>query len=459
MLADPRSARGYVLAMAGFVLLLLASIPAMNVLVDPLGYARVAGWRPSSPTPTESSFAAGGAWPVPHGTREAKMLNVGHYAPQSLVFGSSTVWSYVDAGYAPLRGPDGRPAFNFGLPGVSVREMLGAFEHVVALRPPQRIVLGLEFYMFSADKADSPGFFDLPMAQRPSYRMDLARFVGQRLLTADHTSAALAKVGEPLVSRLASVWAERTKAFSWFPFAGPNYGIGVGGGDRPASTPAPAAPAARTARADFLKTMLEGDRVIIAGIYPAPGRPFRFVDDEGWSSLEAIRKMVALARAHDIDLRLYLSPNHARSYEEIRLMGWWPQFEAWERRLALILEDDARAHPSRPRVPLWDFGGYNSVTIDPVVDLPPSPAGFARYADSIHFKTDASYMFLDRMFGTAGSQAIPGDFGTLLTGDSVETHLAGMRTAQRSYSAANADDIAEMAKVLESLGRLSPRTP
>ena len=459
MVADPRQARRYVLIMGCFVLVLLASIPAMNVIVDPLGYARAAGWRPSNPTATEAALAAGGAWPVPHGTREAKMLNVGHYAPQSVLFGSSTVWSYVDAGYLPLRAGDGRSAFNFGLPGISARELLGAFEHVVALNPPKRIVIGLEFYMFSADKLNSPGFFDLPMAQRSSYRFDFAQFIGRRLLTADHTYAALALLWEPLVKRMASLWAEQTKTLSWFPFAGPNYGIGVGGGDRPAAAPAPVAPAARTARADFLKMMLDGDRVIIAGIYPAPGQPFRFVDDAGWSSLDAIRRMISLARAHDIDLRFYLSPSHARSYEAIRLMGWWPEFEAWQRELAAMVEEDARAHPDRPRIPLWDFGGFNSVTTDTVVDLPPNPAGFARYADSIHFKTDVGYMFMDRMFGTAGAQAIPPDFGVLLGGDTVEGHLARMREAQRAYASENAADIADVAAVLESLGRLKPLAP
>jgi len=437
-------------AMGVAVAALLGSIPTVNIVMDPLGYARVAGWRPANPTAVELSLAAGGAWPVPHGTREAKMLNVAFYAPQSVVFGSSTVWSYVDSGYAPLRDADGRPAYNFGLPGVSIRELLAAFEHVVALHPPRRAVIGLEFYMFAADKPTSPGFFDLPLAQRPSYRRDLARFVGQRLFTADYTYASQAKLWEPLVQRAGSLWAERT----WFKGTGPNFGIAVGPGPRPAEgAPPPPAPPDRVSRSKFLQGMIDGDRVIIAGIYPVPGQPFRFVDNEGWSSLEAMRRLVSVARAHGVDLRFYLSPHHARSYEAIRLMGWWPQFVEWERGLAAILEQDANTHPGQRRYPLWDFGGYTSVTTDPVVDLPTGRAGFRLYADSIHFKTEVGYMFMDRIFQTEGAQKLPVDFGVLVAGTTVEEHLSGMARAQQRYASANVEDIAAIERMLESLGR------
>src|SRR6185436_18052450 len=119
--ADARQARRYLMAMMLAVAALLAAIPTMNVVMDPLGYARVAGWRPSRPTDEELARAARGTWPVPDGTREAKVLNVAYYAPHVVVFGSSTVFGYLDVEYPPLRDTDGRPAFNFGLGGASMR--------------------------------------------------------------------------------------------------------------------------------------------------------------------------------------------------------------------------------------------------------------------------------------------------------------------------------------------------
>ena len=164
--------------------------------------------------------------------------------------------------------------------------------------------------------------------------------------------------------------------------------------------------------------------------------------------------MVSLAREHDINLYFYLSPNHARSYEQIRMMGWWPIFEAWERELTAVLDEDAKAHPDKMRIPLWDFGGYNSVTTAGVVDVPPEPAGFRFHADSHHFKTDVSVMFLDRMFPTTAAGKIPPDFGVLLTGSNIDAHLAETNRGHEAYASANKDEVAAMSRVIESLGRL-----
>jgi hypothetical protein len=433
MAIEQQGARRYMVTMGFTVALVLAGIPAINLGVDPLGYARVAGWRPAFPNEQEASLAAGGAWPAPGGQREAKILNVNYYRPQSALFGSSTVWSYVDSGYAPLRAADGRAAYNFAMPGVSMREMVAAFEHLVALHPPARVVVGLEFFMFSADKAPAPGYFDLPLAQRPTYRRDLNRFVAQRLFTADYTYAAQQQL--------------------WFKPA-PNFGIGVGAGAREApAEPVAPPPSARLSRTGWLEKMIEADRLIIAGVYPGAGQPFRFVDDEGWSSLAAMRRMIELARAYDIDLRFYLSPNHARSFEAIKYMGWWPQFETWQRELVSMVEADRVAHPAQSEIPLWDFGGYTSLTTDPVADAPPYSAGYRWYWDGFHFKREVGYMVLDRMFAT-GAAALPSDFGVRLTADTIGDHLTGMSRAQQQYESTHGDEVDGIITMLKGIGRL-----
>lgn len=411
---------------------LLGTVPALNIAVDPLGYVRAAGWRPSSPSDAEMALASSGAWPVAHGTREAKVLNVRYYEPESVYFGSSTVWSYVDTGYAPLRTTDGRRAFNFGLAGVTMRELLAVFEHVVALKPPARVVIGLEFYMFSADKPTAPGFDDLPLAHRPTYRQDLWWFVGQRLLSSESTYKSVDILSRTVLDRL-RFWT---------------------------STPVEAAAnhqaAAPLSRERFAQLMIDSDKVILTALYPDTGRPFRMSDDAGWSSLDAVRRIVALARAHQIDLTMYISPSHARSFEAIRLLGLWPRFEEWQRGLASVLADDASAYPDRAPVLLWDFCCYNAVTTDPVVAPPGEDAGFRYYADSVHFKTVVGYMVMDRIFATEASRVLPPDFGVLLTEDSVEAHLSEIRRGQREYAASHPEDVEAVAAALESLGRIRP---
>lgn len=413
---------------------LLASVPALNIAVDPLGYARAAGWRPSHPTELELAFASSGAWPVAHGTREAKVLNVRYYAPESVFLGSSTVWSYVDTGYAPLRTADGRRAYNFGMAGATMRELLTVFEHVVALKPPVRVVIGLEFFMFSADKPSSPGFHDLPLAHHPTYRQDLWRLVSQRLLSADSTFESATILSRSMFNRFTH----------WF---------------APAVEAAGHGQAAPMTREQFSQLMIDGDKVILTALYPDTGRPFRFADDAGWSSLEAFRRLVAIARAHQVDLRVYISPNHARSYEAIRLLGWWPQFEAWQHGLVSILADDAKLHPGQAPVPLWDFCCYSSVTTDPIAAPPGEAAGFRWFADSIHFKTVVGFMLMDRIFATEEGRALPTDFGVLLTADNIEARIGETRRLQRDYTASHPEDVEAVATALESLGRIKADAP
>lgn len=422
------TARRYMIAMAIVVAALLGSLAAMNIAIDPLGYARAAGWRPATPDALEAQFQASGAWPVPHGTREAKIFNVGLYAPTTIYFGSSTVWSYVDAGYPPILWSDGRKAYNFGLAGVSAREMAAAFEHAVTLDPPRRVLVGLEFYMFSADKPSAPGYDNLPFAQRPSYRRDYWEFISQQVFSSANTTESAAIVWDA-IKKTATRWLSPS--------------VAAAGRD----VSAPRTPA------EFAELMLSVDKIQIVSLYPEAARPFRFTSDDGSSTLDAVRRMVELARQHDIDLRIYLSPNHARAFETIRLLGWWPQFEEWQRQLVTIVDDDARRNPGKRPVELWDFCCYNGITTDPVAQLEDG-AGFRHFADTIHFKTAVGYMVMDRMFATENAAALPADFGVRLSAGTINDHLAGIRAAQRRYQDTHPDDVRAVVNALQAVGRL-----
>ncbi len=406
------------------VTLALVALVALGLVMDPLGYAGAAGWRPLKPTEAELALSSSGGWPVPHGTREAKLLNVKFYQPESVYFGSSTVWSYIDTGYPPLRWTDGRRAYNFGLAGVNIREMLASFEHTVALKPPRRIVVGLEFYMFAADKPDSPDFAGIPLANRPTYRRDLTMFVARHVLTADYISASAVLAWKALAG--------------WFVARVHAAGLDA---------------QALLTRDDFVRIMLDNDKVILTALYPYRDRPYRLIDDHGQSSIDAVRRMIALAREHDIDLRIYLSPNHARSFEAIRLLGWWPQFEQWQRGLAAAIDEDAKAHPGAAPIPLWDFCCYNSITMDPIVEPKGDNAGFKNFADQIHFKTQVGFLVMDRIFNTPAAATLPADFGVRIDGSNIDAHLADIARAHSAFEQSHREDIDAEVRALQALGR------
>ena len=45
---DMRAPQHYVLTVLATTIVLLTSIPAVNIAVDPYGHARLAGWRPAT---------------------------------------------------------------------------------------------------------------------------------------------------------------------------------------------------------------------------------------------------------------------------------------------------------------------------------------------------------------------------------------------------------------------------
>ena len=130
----------------------------------------------------------------------------------------------------------------------------------------------------------------------------------------------------------------------------------------------------------------------------------------------------------------------------IRLMGWWPQYERWQQALVDLIDEEARTS-GRPPVPLWDFGGYSSITTDPVQAFPDGTYGYRWYADAIHFSTEVGYMCLDRVLGVTPAPGLPDDFGVRLTRESLAVHQSGVREAQVRYVSSHADDAAALAGV------------
>jgi hypothetical protein len=112
---------------------LAASGLTLNISYDSSGVLAALSLKPVRPAASDLWNATGGLYPMPAGNREAKALNAIWYKPQVVVLGSSNVASYVNQGLPALHQPDGRAAYNFGIPGVSIFEIDAAFRHVLAL--------------------------------------------------------------------------------------------------------------------------------------------------------------------------------------------------------------------------------------------------------------------------------------------------------------------------------------
>lgn len=176
---------------------------------------------------------------------------------------------------------------------------------------------------------------------------------------------------------------------------------------------------------------------------PAPGCEWRSVRAAGGvDAYDEFRRLLVLAHQHDVDLRLFVSPSHARQWETLAASGLWEQFEDWKRRLAGLNRQESQRF-GRPEHPLWDFSGYNSVTTEPV--LKESGQDMLNYWESSHYRKEVGDLVLDRMFQyRSPSRHVPDDFGRLLTVDTVELTLADIRRTRRIYSELQPNEVEDV---------------
>jgi len=144
--------------------------------------------------------------------------------------------------------------------------------------------------------------------------------------------------------------------------------------------------------------------------YPHPdyAEPYRT------SSFRSLRKIIAVARVHDLELTLVIYPYHAWLMDLVRKHGIWDASKAWKRALVRVVAETA---PSM-RVRVVDFSGYNAVTQEHV-----SAPGDVRtdvhwYWEPGHFRSALGDRMIARLYGGNGSRGFGSDL-TSLTVDSV----------------------------------------
>lgn len=139
-----------------------------------------------------------------------------------------------------------------------------------------------------------------------------------------------------------------------------------------------------------------------------------------------------------VKFRFYLQPVHALG----ELVYWersWRQQEDWKRDLVKLF-DQRRQEGCDIR--FFDFSGYNRITTEEAA-LPGNGRQMKYYWEYSHYNSLAGREMLDKMFAppaTGGSD----DFGTELTGTTIETHLRQFREQRAAYCASHPQETRRM---------------
>lgn len=197
---------------------------------------------------------------------------------------------------------------------------------------------------------------------------------------------------------------------------------------------------------------LDGDRKAamlseygdISGTYlPPPDRKFSFAE-KGADSVAIYQAILRFAHENQIDLRILVSPSHARQWHLVWSIGLWDTWEAWKRTLVKQNEDIAK-EMKRTAFPVWDFSGFNSITAEPFPSLCDKQKRMRWYWESSHYKRETGNLVLDRIFGR-NTPTLPVDFGVAMNSANIDAHLRATRHDHLSWVAQHPQDVAEIAR-------------
>ncbi len=398
--------RFWFLKTLGLTLLAVSVVILFNFLVDPYGLYGVL----SIPGVNANKHVA---------TRHSRMIKPylverGRY--QALALGSSRTEIGIDPdhpGWDPLY----RPSYNLALGGAGIEEIAGRFESVLEKQSVSQVVVGLDFFMFNA-LLDNPLSRDRGVATfQPDDFGDLVLTLGtvDAFLDSLETLRKQDKIKNPAYRQSGQIDL--------------TFNI------------------ARLQRGGHHKSFLRMERKYLeSNFFPPPGRIFRFVHpDTGESTFLALRRVLDLARENRVDLRLFISPCHSRMMEVIEQAGLWPLYEEWKRELVRLLDEEALAHPGKNPYVLWDFSGFNSVTMEEVPPPGDIESRMRYYWEGSHYRSETGDLVLDRLFGVSdANRPIPEDFGAVLTSAGIEEHLAETRRRKEIWRRSHASEVDEI---------------
>lgn len=388
---------------------LLSGLAAFNAAVDPYGiYAWISrpGWNDYKAEAVKRE-------------RMYKAYRACRERPDAVVIGSSRALALSPEHPGWPDGP--RRIYNLALRGGNVAEHRAFFEYAHGLEPQKVVVLTLPFYSYEAEEHR--------LAPEDARRL-ASLSNGPCLYGPDLPATLLSLDGLNASRRTLRDQEKAARKPSFLP-------------DGMFSENEYRDDAERKGQWEMFRLI---ERYYLTRNYaPHPGPGPRYVDPRtGESTLGDLRAILDLAHRDGVDLRLVISPVHARLMEALFAAGLWQEFESWKRELVGQVQEAARDAEAEP-FPLWDFTGYGPMQTEPVPPADDRGVRLERFWDPAHFRLETGNRVLDRVFGTASE---PGGFGVLLTPANLEAELASQREAHDRWRAAHPEDVAEVHALL-----------
>ena len=413
----PKQFKKYIRSIFILGIALLALIVGFNWFVNPFD---IYG------SPVINGFNADKPEMATH-ARMMKAYAVRVVQPETVIIGSSRALWGIDPNW---EGWVYHPVYNLALQGVNVYEELRYFQHAQNIHPLKQVLLNLDFFAFGTNMVNTPDFNENELS---------VDYNGKPTSGNGFSNIAPLFSLDTLLASLNTVRHQEKSLGNASGLGNLNDGFGdineiqdrikTKGGYH----------------AYFRDTTIE----YLSGVY-LPGA-FQYNITTPDSPYTYYRKILQIAYQDGIDLRMAISPCHARQWQILEASGLWPRFEDWKRTLVMINEEEAKLAGKAP-FPLWDFGNYNELTTEPVPPLGDAITPMRWYWDSSHYKKELGDLMLDEIFGYhSPGRVVPGNLGILINSQNIENHLLIIRADSQIYKETHPDDIKEIQDIAKTV--------
>ena len=388
-----------------FVTLALA-VGAINVVVDPyhvFSMPLIKGFNANKGQGTDQVWLY-------------KAYEANQVEAKTILLGSSRVEAGLDS-YSSAWTADNQPVYNLGIAGATPYAQFRYLQHWMSKHTPETVVIGVDFEFFLntlESKHGASGNFESRLAVNSDgtpntavgrqHILDLAQFT----LSYDSLSDSAATVVGNLEGDLSDT-------------AGGNY---------------PEKELIEERRKAGSLPFMEWYDIINVRRYHGGLNTFAMAD---------LRAILDLCESRGTRAILYIHPMPADTLEVIDLLGSWPVFEEWKRELLEL----ASQYPHRDtggKVILWDFSDYDTYSTEPVR---PDRRVLQWFWESWHYRKTLGDLIIERVFDTSH---LP--FGTVLTEENIEPHLAEIRAREREYRVNHRTDFDRIGAIYGAAMRL-----
>lgn len=386
------------------LILLLAGTIAFNLIIDPFGVYQIIEINGINNLKTGQGPQA----------RMAKAHAVRLFKPQAVILGNSRAEYGINPAHPAWKY---RPVYNLGISGANIYEILRYFQHAQGIQPLKQVLFILDFNEFNAYWKNADDFTE----NRLSVALDEQENTYYYLSDFISTTLSLKALSQSINAMLKNAAGKSTTYLA--------------NGQRDWHNDI----LFRTVT-EFFGSYSEvfslEEKSLFSRIIKSKEPPYieSFVNQNDRINIfDWFRRLVQIAIRYNIDLRLAIGPSHARYFECYRLMGNWYLWEEWKRTLVHILEEEAAKAGVKP-FPLWDFTGFNSLTMESVPSHSDKNNRMKWYFESSHYTTDLGDLVQDRVFDhKEPGRTVPDYFGVLITSENIESHLANIREENRRF--------------------------